>query len=176
MSSISEASAFSKFTENYSNQNFALPIPLIFYISHECPLALRKLLFTCKYFYLKHGIVPCNLSEETWVSSNYGKWGPYRYPRESPPILPKRIWLHFNIYCIPTSHISRFIKMAYRCDLQKLCLSNQTLSFSSLKLLIASGTLRDFLCHAAITYSEDGSLVPMEVILEAVPTVIDFSL
>ena len=176
MSSIFEASLFSKFTENYSNQNFSLPIPLIYYISHECPLALRKLLFTCKYFYLKFGIVPCILSENIWVASNDGKWGPLKYPRESPPTLPKRIWLHYDIDGIPTSHISRFIKMSYRCDLQSLRLSKQTLAFNEFKFLVASQTLRDFICHAAITYSEDGSLVPMEVVLATVPTIIDFSL
>ena len=71
---------------------------------------------------------------------------------------------------------SSLLPKIYRCDLTFLFLSNQSLTFHDFQKFISSGSLKILFLSETIVKIDDGTIVPIEKLIEHLPKLQDFQL
>lgn len=139
---------------------------------------------TCKYFFFKLPIITLNYlrnsTEDHWVYEGVNGiqvWGTTR-------ILPSKIWLasECNFNCVPcdtwnfpvtAKRASALSSKIYRSDLITLYMSFQGLLFNEFKILASSNTIKKLVLYETLIEYENGTVVPMEKIIENFPLLED---
>uniref|UniRef100_A0A914Z3C7 F-box domain-containing protein n=1 Tax=Panagrolaimus superbus TaxID=310955 RepID=A0A914Z3C7_9BILA len=148
--------SFATFSDSYIRQIFSFRESLIYYISLESVESLKKLLLTCKYFYLKYRIIPCDVSTKQWgFHENKGEG---LIAQNDHKVHPKNVWLCGGKYYLNPPKISELVTKIYRSDIAEMC----------------SKKLKTIFIHDVAILYPDKSMVPVEIILEALPYVDDF--
>ena len=158
-------------------QTFSLPEALIYYIAKNplCPEVYNKLIRCCKYFWLKnpiialHEIVGCR-SPKDCTDFQQIFWPQFEHVHE-------QLWINYSLVInnIPNeSLVSSIIPKIYRCDLTLLVLSSQMITFADFKFLVSSGFLEVLFLEQTVVKNNDGTIVPIEKLVENLPNLRDF--
>uniref|UniRef100_A0AC34F0T1 Uncharacterized protein n=1 Tax=Panagrolaimus sp. ES5 TaxID=591445 RepID=A0AC34F0T1_9BILA len=141
------------------------------------PLSIKgqqKLYQTCKYFYSKNPIIFIDWLEWDRLQRNFQTYS-INYIIIDISNIVYKIWLTKQLRVRAVTHtnaVSQLLEKVYRCDLSHLCIFNQNISFDDYKLLTAEGNIKHFeFENVEVRYSDDGSLVSFECILEKLPKV-----
>uniref|UniRef100_A0A914PD76 DUF3822 family protein n=1 Tax=Panagrolaimus davidi TaxID=227884 RepID=A0A914PD76_9BILA len=152
-----------KFLKTYYQQNFSMPDSIIFYIAKNPKTAALylKMVKTCKYFFVKNQIIVID-----HLQTSYGKW----MVKEKPLDLTKyncKYWITDEI-CVSASEsvdkniLLPIIPKLYQCDVKRLYLFSQVVSFNDLSLLILSAERIHF---NNIIVKKCDSVIPLEDII-----------
>ena len=155
-------------------QNFTLPSTLIYYIARN-PFSAKgylKLIQTCKYFFAKNPILFFD-----WV---------HRHPSQqwityfNHSIVLNLETIRFKIWLTKTldvetvasrSDVGSLLEKVYSCELRNLTMANQTMSWEDYQKLTNSGGITRFRFENVSIRESDGTMVPLERILERIPNV-----
>uniref|UniRef100_A0AC35FQP0 Uncharacterized protein n=1 Tax=Panagrolaimus sp. PS1159 TaxID=55785 RepID=A0AC35FQP0_9BILA len=145
----------SRFYESYLPQNFAFRDSMINYITNNpsSPKVWLKMIICCKYFFAQNPLV---------IISNL-----YYHDEEG----WKTIGRSFRGDALQNA-MSNFIPRIFRCDLKDIQLENQVIAFDELLLLSAKKGYVSF--DNVTVYYKDGSVVPLEKIVQFYPDISDF--
>ena len=164
------------------HQKFSLPEALIYYIAKNPPSAkfYEKLIKCCQYFWLKNPII--TLDGLSWYYR--GKyWGTYKMngfgerQRFEIENLNEKLWIYQTLSVRNDQNqflASSLIPRIYMCNLTRLYLSDQTLSFDELKKFISPDSLECLDLHKTIVKNDNGTVVPMENLIELLPNLQSF--
>jgi hypothetical protein len=176
-SDITIISKKSRFSESYLPQNFPFRDSMINYITNNpsSPKVWLKMIICCKYFFAKNPLVIIsNLyyhGEEGWKTIGMSFRGGEKYLTN----LLCKFWIYNHIVVTeiaPQNAVSNFISRIFRCDLKDLDLQNQVITFDELLLLSAKKGYVSF--DNVTVYYKDGSVVPLEKIVQFYPDISDF--
>uniref|UniRef100_A0A914P8Z5 Uncharacterized protein n=1 Tax=Panagrolaimus davidi TaxID=227884 RepID=A0A914P8Z5_9BILA len=152
------------FYSKYYQQNFSMPDSVVFYVAKNPKTAklYLKMVKTCKYFFVKNPIVIIpNLHADD------GKWHNGHVPLNLTKYNCK-CWIIDNIYASARGFVcknifSPIIPKFYQCDVKRLHLHSQVVSFNDLSLLILSAERIKFI--NVVVKHADNSDVPLEDIV-----------
>ena len=157
-------------------QQFLLPEAFVFYIAKNppSPEVYNKLIRCCKYFWVKNPVITLNslrrfCNEECWRTFNIN--GCEKLQKFNIETLNEKLWIHrsLNVGDGHKSMASSLIPKIYRCNLTSLDLSNQNLSFDEFIKFTSSGSLEILYINETIVKNDDGSIVPIEILIEHLP-------
>uniref|UniRef100_A0A914NYJ1 Uncharacterized protein n=1 Tax=Panagrolaimus davidi TaxID=227884 RepID=A0A914NYJ1_9BILA len=177
-SDITIISKKSRFYESYLSQNFPFHDTMINYITNNpsSPEVWLKMINCCKYFFAKNPLVIIsNLyyhDEMGWKTIAWSLPGGQKYLKN----LLCKFWIYNHIVVTnvaPQNAVSNFIPRIFRCDLKDLQLENQVIAFDELLLLSAKKGYVSF--ENVTVYYKDGSVVPLEKIVQFYPEISDFN-
>ena len=163
------------------HQTFALPEALVFYIAMNppSPEVFNKLIQCCKYFWLKnpvitlYGFYDVNKLWETREMNGFQN-RPQKIHMEN---FKEKLWIHFNLDIsdqLTQSAASSIVPRIYRCDLYLLRLSHQSLTFDEFQIFTSSAILEELHLRETTVKNDDGSIVPIEQLIEPLPELIEF--
>uniref|UniRef100_A0AC34GRT7 Uncharacterized protein n=1 Tax=Panagrolaimus sp. ES5 TaxID=591445 RepID=A0AC34GRT7_9BILA len=176
-----------RFYSSYRRQNFSLPDSIMFYIAKN-PSSVnvyQKLIKSCKYFFVRNPIIVlselCN-DYEGWqtsiqnVSSREG--GRIMYPFVSIQNIDinntcAKFWITdgFKVdgsYVKNNRIMSSIIPKIYRCDAERLYLSNQIVFLDEL-MFLGLNVGDDLNLDSVIVKNEDDTVVALEKLVELFP-------
>uniref|UniRef100_A0A914QUP1 Uncharacterized protein n=1 Tax=Panagrolaimus davidi TaxID=227884 RepID=A0A914QUP1_9BILA len=148
-----------KFMEIYYRQNFSMPDSVIFYIAKNPKNAelYLKMVKTCKYFFIKNEIIVVNRLDDF-----LGKWRVNEKPHDFTKYNCK-YWITNEITVSARGlGFSPIIPKLYRCDVKRLRLSFQVVSFTDLSILISSA---EKICLNNVVVKKCDSDIPLEDIV-----------
>ena len=166
-------------------QKFSLPEALAFYIAQNplSPKLYNKLIKLCKYFWLNNPIITLNCLD-CYPQYELGDWhagGVNGFRNKSQMKMEnvnEKLWICEALFVNggqSESLASSIIPKIYRCDLTYMDLSSQMITFADFKLLVSSGSLFDLTLGQTIVKNADGSIVPIEKLIELLPNLRSFS-
>ena len=158
-------------------QQFSLPEALIYYIAKNplSPKLYNKLIKCCKYFWLKHPVLPLN---GLYRYDYGGFWKTYKlngfqgFQMLKLENFQEKLWIHQEMsVCDHRNRLmaSFLIPKIYRCDLNELRLLDQTLSFDELQKLTSSDSMEILCISRTVVKNDDGSIIPIEKLIEVLP-------
>uniref|UniRef100_A0A914QSW3 Uncharacterized protein n=1 Tax=Panagrolaimus davidi TaxID=227884 RepID=A0A914QSW3_9BILA len=153
-----------RFYAKYYQQDFSMPDSVIFYIAKNPKTAelYLKMVKTCKYFFIKNPIIIIpNLNTVG------GKWSSDRLPLNLTKYNCK-YWITSGISASSRGFVnqnvfSSIVQKFYQCDVKRLSLYSQVISFNDLSLIISSAERIRFV--DVIVKHADSSNVPLEDIV-----------
>uniref|UniRef100_A0A914PZM8 Uncharacterized protein n=1 Tax=Panagrolaimus davidi TaxID=227884 RepID=A0A914PZM8_9BILA len=152
-----------KFMATYYQQNFSMP-DSVFYIATnpKTPTFYLKMVKTCKYFFVKNPII---VIPDLYARG--GKWCSDHFPLTLTKYNSK-YWITEEIYgsaneFVDKNIFSPIIPEIYQCDVKRLFLSDQIISYHDLSLIISSAE-RIKLTNVIVKHS-DSSDAPLEDIV-----------
>uniref|UniRef100_A0A914QST9 Uncharacterized protein n=1 Tax=Panagrolaimus davidi TaxID=227884 RepID=A0A914QST9_9BILA len=153
-----------KFMKTYQRQNFSMPDSIIFYIAKNPKTAelYLKMVKTCKYFFVKNPIIILPT-----LKADDGKWRVNEKPLDFTKYNCK-YWITGEIYAsayesVDENILSPIIPKIYRCDVKRLYLYSQVMSFDDLSLIVSSAE-KIYLKNVIVKHS-DSSDIPLEDIV-----------
>ena len=160
-------------------QRFTLPEALVFYMAKNppSPEVFHILIRCCKYFWLKNPVITfkdfsCSTYHKYWRTIKINGFGKYQeFHIEN---LNEKLWIcwHFSVWGDRNQFMaSSFIPRIHRCDLNSLMLFNQIVSFDEFQKFISSGSLELLKFYKTIVKNKDGTIVPIEKLIELLPNV-----
>ena len=165
-------------------QQFSLPEALVFYIAKNppSPEVFNKLIKCCKYFWLKN---PTITLHDSCYSGDYTRpfwlhWGINGFQNDTQfkmGNVNEKLWIYGWLFVFTDQDnflTSTFIPKIYRCDLTSLDLSFQMITFADFKFL-ASDFLLTVNLNETTVKNADGTIVPIEKLIEMVPNLLEFS-
>ena len=165
-----------------ARQPFSFPEALVFYMAKNppSPEVYQKLIRCCKFFWLKNPIITFNYLEryydDNWITRKIN--GFRKCQKLEIENLNENFWIHGRLsVCDDRNQLmaSSIIPKIYRCDLFYLCLSYQTLSFDEFKVFTSSRSLEAVTLNGTTVENDDGTLVPMEKLIELLSNLHIFS-
>uniref|UniRef100_A0AC34FS73 Uncharacterized protein n=1 Tax=Panagrolaimus sp. ES5 TaxID=591445 RepID=A0AC34FS73_9BILA len=185
------------FLSSYRNQSFSLPDSIMFYMAKNPPSAeiYQKLIQSCKYFFVKN---PLLVASKLWFHcDDAGQWQTLINKKVVDfNSVAAKTWVTDEVvvnvdwseeeFRGENRHnvLSDFMQHIYRCDAKKLSLCEQNISFKDFVFLaskceeISLGAIVDKAVDEtsiAAIRDEEGTVVPLETLFEAIPFVKDFS-
>ena len=167
-------------------QRFSLPEALVFYMAQNplSPKLYHKLIRCCKYFWLKSSIITLHSLHRPDGSSQYDKFwkafkinGFYVFQKFKIDNVNEKYWFYQKMF-IEDKHdqflASSIVPRIYRCDLIRLELFYQILSFDEFQKFTSSVLLRILYLHKTIVKNEDGTIVPIEKLMKLLPNLQTF--
>ena len=159
-------------------QRFSLPEDTIVHIAMNppSPEVYNKLIQCCKYFRLKNPIItlnylcPCSsgkYSRKYWRTHKVNGFS--KRQKIKIKTLNEKLWVDGVVKVSDDrkqSKASSMIQKIYRCDLTRLSLSNQSLLFDEFRKFTSSGTLEMLFLHETVVKNDDGTIVPIEKLIE----------
>uniref|UniRef100_A0A914QW75 Uncharacterized protein n=1 Tax=Panagrolaimus davidi TaxID=227884 RepID=A0A914QW75_9BILA len=162
-----------QFYSTYRRQNFVFRDSFMQYIAKN-PKSVKlyqKLVKSCKYFFLKNPILILYKLRDT----NFG-WEAMAeaedcWKRLDINNITSKFWIIEGFYGYTGSNhiVSSLIPKLYKCDAKWLDLVNQIITFDELLFLASNAEHFDF--YGVVVKYEDGSLVPLEKVVEALPKI-----
>ena len=154
--------------ESPHRQRFSLPFDVITYLMDSCtsPSVFRKLLQTCKYFFLKKKVILVGAKTWFWNSGGCYCQNHETRSRSFDVNLSFKYWVTDTLYLLnecATGYI-------YRANLKQLVINEGNLSFEDICLLLNGGEILRFSFYGSIKYA-DGTPVSLATILEKCPKV-----
>ena len=159
------------------HQRFSLPENLVFYVvkNPPSPEVYNKLIKFCKYFSLKNPIITLyrlNFLNDVkyWKTKKINVF--QKRKKFKIENLNKKLWIYQKLIVIEHRNqflASSLIPRIYRCDLIRLELSNQTLTFAEFRKLTSSGSLKKLDLARVLVKSDDGTIIPIEKLIESLP-------
>ena len=144
------------------------------------PEVYNKLIKCCKYFWLKNPVITLNSLGRT-IREKYWKTNKMNGFRNCQKLqtenMVEKLWIHNQVSISNKENqfmASTIIPKIYRCDLTHLSLSFQSLSFNEFKLFTSSGSLETLRLHKTSVKNDDGSIVPIEKLIELSPKLQSF--
>uniref|UniRef100_A0AC34FIB0 Uncharacterized protein n=1 Tax=Panagrolaimus sp. ES5 TaxID=591445 RepID=A0AC34FIB0_9BILA len=169
------------FLSSYRIQSFSLPDSIMFYMAKNPPSAeiYQKLIQSCKYFFVKN---PLLVVSELHLGYRNGWHTCGDEEKIDLKNIPHKLWISRNLNVVVNCGIvhidacngqdrffvSSLISKFYRCDVTKLTLQRQTISFKDF-IFLASNVESLQLTNALNILNEDGSVATLEKIVEALP-------
>ena len=162
-------------------QQFSLPEALTFYIArHPFSVELyNKLIKCCKYFWLKNPVitfdelVDCrNLNWRTRRLNGFPQEGQFKMTNVN-----ARIWIYENLSIFDNQNkfMAKFlIPKIYRCNLNRLNLSYQSISFDEFKVFTSSSVIDSLSLNKTIVKDKNGTIIPIETLVELLPSLQKF--
>ena len=159
------------------HQMFALPEALVLYIEKNqlSPTLYHKLIRCCKYFWLKNPIITLNRLDRysRYKHRKSCKMNGFQ-ERQKFQIenLSAKLWIYKKMSVCEDQNqfmASTLIARIYRCDLTRLRLSNQSLTFDEFKKFTSSGSLKRLSFKKTYVKNLDGTIVPIEKLIELLP-------
>uniref|UniRef100_A0A914QXH4 Uncharacterized protein n=1 Tax=Panagrolaimus davidi TaxID=227884 RepID=A0A914QXH4_9BILA len=151
-------------------QQFDLPLPIIRYVL-KClfndpksgyVIIWEKLIQTCKYFFPKHAILPvANMVYENGRIMVYQKYGYGKRIDITEDELYK-YWVYGRFYSqkkLPKTALSVMIPKLYRCDVKKLHIVKQILTFDEYQLLTSDNIIEHLKLEHVNINNPDGTLI-----------------
>uniref|UniRef100_A0A914QPN6 Uncharacterized protein n=1 Tax=Panagrolaimus davidi TaxID=227884 RepID=A0A914QPN6_9BILA len=134
--------------------------------------AWQKLIQSCKYFFAKNEIFAieklCLTSDSKLKLSMNGFEKSFDFAK-----FPCKLWItdifHVPFVAIRNKISSTIIPKIYRCDVKVLELLHQIISFD--KFLFLSSNVEDIFLYETIVENENGSMVPLEKIVQILPKI-----
>ena len=86
--------------------------------------------------------------------------------------LNEKLWIHWSLTVCDEQNqfmASSLIPKIYRCDFPHLSLSHQCLTFGEFRKFISSGTLKMLDLYVTTVKNGDGTIVPIEKMIEFLP-------
>uniref|UniRef100_A0AC34GC47 AraC family transcriptional regulator n=1 Tax=Panagrolaimus sp. ES5 TaxID=591445 RepID=A0AC34GC47_9BILA len=178
-------SSSSLFITKYSQtfclpQEWSLPDSIIYYITKNpsSAKAHHKSIQTCKYFFVKNSIIVAdslhichyNEGDVIWLENEKEHF-------QLANVSKKKLWItseFANFAQTPQNIVSSVLPSIYRSEAKSLRLINQVLSFKQF-LFITSKVESIFVGDITVT-NPNGSIAPLEKLVEALPTVTDFQM
>ena len=158
-------------------QRFTIPEALVFYMSQNppSPEVYNKLIKCCKYFWLKNPVITIN-SLYRFFDGKYWEAEKINGFREIQKFkienLNEKLWIHWNLV-IQSEHdqflASPLIPKIFRCQLSHLDIANQILTFDEFQKFTSSGSLTWLVLEVVLVKNVDGSIVPIEKLIELLP-------
>ena len=170
-------------------QRFSLPEALVFYITKNSLFSsadgeffvYHKLIICCKYFWLKNPVIILNGLDyykfnKYWSTQDIN--GFQDFHKLKIENLNQKLWIHSYLTVCDDQNLSlasSLIPKIYRCDLNDLWLSHQTVSFDEFKKFVSSGSLKSLDLNETTVKNDDGSIVPIEKLIELSPKLQNFN-
>uniref|UniRef100_A0A914P773 Uncharacterized protein n=1 Tax=Panagrolaimus davidi TaxID=227884 RepID=A0A914P773_9BILA len=153
-----------RFYAKYYQQNFSVPDSVIFYVAKNPKTAelYLKMVKTCKYFFVKNPIIII-----PYLNADAGKWRSGCLPLNLTKYNCK-YWITDEIDAsgnefIDKNIFSTIIPKFYQCDVKRLFLYSQIISYHDLSLIISSAEW--IILNNVVVKHADGSDVPLEDIV-----------
>ena len=156
------------------HQKFTLPEALIFYIAQNplSPKLYHKLIRCCKYFWLNNPLITLNdlfFYDDSWRTGTINGFdNRQKFQIEH---LNENLWI-CELLSIRDDRnqlmASSIIPRIYRCDFTGISFSQQTLLFDEFKKFTTSGFV-DLFFNKTLVKNDDGSIVPIENLIELMP-------
>uniref|UniRef100_A0A914PVU4 Uncharacterized protein n=1 Tax=Panagrolaimus davidi TaxID=227884 RepID=A0A914PVU4_9BILA len=164
-----------QFYSTYRHQNFAFQGSIMYYIAKN-PKSVKlyqKLVQSCKYFFRMNPI----LINEYICVLNYKSIGLKAVKEDGWKILDinnisSKCWITKGCYGFTGNNhhlVSSLIPKLYKCDAKRLDLGDQIITFDELMFLASNAEEIDL--DGVVVKYEDGSLVPLEKVVEALPKI-----
>ena len=163
-------------------QHFSLPAAFVYYMAKNppSPEVFHKLIRCCKYFWLKNPVITLNqfglsVYDKNWITDKIN--GVEKLQLLKIENVKDKLWIHRDlvIHCKYDDFLaSSLIPKIYRCDLVYLRLEYQTLSFDEFKKFTSSGSLKKLELRETTVKNDDGSIVPIEKLIELLPNLLSF--
>lgn len=164
------------FDRKYFHQDWSLPDSIVYYITQNPSSAefYFNLISTCKYFFTKNAILLCpGLGFDGKIYEEKSK-ALEELTACNDLESPAKIWIvgcDFGVFPSKTSNltngVSSFIENIYRCEAERLYFVNQIISHDELFFLTSSVYAIHF--DQVTVKDKDGSILPLEKIVEAIP-------
>ena len=158
-------------------QRFSLPEDTIVHIAMNppSPEVFHKLIKCCKYFWLKNRVITLNglyrfRNDEYCMTDKIN--GFEKIQKFKIENVNKKLWIYRNVYVLGRQNglmASSIIPRIYRCDVSKLTLEFQSISFEEFRKLTSSGSFKSLYFFATIVKNDDGTIVPIEKLIEFLP-------
>ena len=160
-------------------QGFSLPEALVFYMSQNppSPEVFHKLIRCCKYFWLKNRVISLNSLScihdiNCWEilkinGSQFQKFQKFKIENFN-----ERLWIHLSLTVFDEGNLlaaASLIPRIDRCDLTFLKLCYQSLTFDEFLKFTLSGSLEELKLDKTIVKNDDGTIVPIEKLIEMFP-------
>uniref|UniRef100_A0A914PUS2 Uncharacterized protein n=1 Tax=Panagrolaimus davidi TaxID=227884 RepID=A0A914PUS2_9BILA len=162
----------------YLRQNWSLPDSIIYSITKNPSnsKAWQKLIQSCKYFFFKN---PNFVIRKLSFHCN-GKWeislNKVKIQFSGFTNISCKFWLTYKFdicSCNSTPEtVSSLISRLYRCDVKKLILDEQNISFN--EFLFLTSNVENIKLRHVIVKNEEGSIVPLEKLVKVLPKIKEF--
>ena len=167
-------------------QQFSLPEAFVFYIAKD-PTSVElfhKLIRCCKHFWLKNPIITlCEMFPFPFRRHNSMIWqsvainGFQRRSIFQMENMVEKLWVTQRLSIFDDQNkflTSSLIPRIYRCELNCLVMKDQTISFGDFKVFTSSGSLKWLRLDRVLVKNDDGSVVPIEKLIELLPKLRSF--
>ena len=158
-------------------QRFTLPEHFVFYMAKNPPSAelFNKLIQCCKYFWLKNPVITLH----SLYHYEYDKyWRTYKingfekYQKLEIETVNEKLWIYHDLDVFDDRNqflASSLTPKIYRCDLTRLSLGCQTVSFDEFQKFTSSGSLKWLYLKRVLVKINDGSILPIEKLIKHLP-------
>uniref|UniRef100_A0AC34FAX0 DUF38 domain-containing protein n=1 Tax=Panagrolaimus sp. ES5 TaxID=591445 RepID=A0AC34FAX0_9BILA len=143
-------------------QSFSFPYTIKKYILKSAtPKAWKKLIMTCKYFFLKNAVFPFAHLQAAGVE----RWYDRHQIIDTTKTIAK-LCLYENLFGFPLTTISSLIPKLAECSVKRLLIRGQNLTWKEYQFLITSGSIEYFSFEKSTVKYSNGKMVILDKLLE----------
>jgi hypothetical protein len=171
MDALAIAERKSLFYETYRNQDFAIPGSLMHYIAKNplSPKVYQKLIKTCKFFFVKNPVLV--LSNLYYAKNGWVTWSNGNRTKVDLKNGLEKYWVadYFGACSSRVSVASSIVPRISRCNIQRLSLATQIISYND--LMILPKDVEDLTMNKVFVKNDVTFFVTMDKIFDLFPKV-----